>query len=219
MIAIAFWGRILTFWDRILTGIAVAVIFGSIGSFFSVTGTKIGIVLGFIIGISSKEDTNKTEEKENSTHSDNKEKTSSTKPHKSSNPSSHETKIVRCLSCKKKIRVRLPLRGNKGKCVACSTSFSIKVDEKGNLIVGKIKTENETRGHHTSIPVSEYFKILEIEPTATPKEVKAAYRKKIREYHPDRVAGLGDKLKKMADEESKTINTAYSVLKSKGLAT
>ena len=196
----------IAFWERILTGIVGAVIFGFIGSFFGGAGTKIGIMLGFIIGISSKEDANKKEEKENSTDSNNKEKSSSTKSHKSSNPSSHKTKIVRCPSCKKKIRVKLPLRGNKGKCVACSTSFSIKVDENGNLIVGKIKAENGTGSHHGSMPVSEHFKILEIEPTATPKEVKAAYRKKIREYHPDRVAGLGDKLKKMADEESKAIN-------------
>ncbi len=199
----------IAFWQRIITGIIGAAICGFIGSFFGSTGTNIGMVIGFLIGISAKEDTNKKE----------KEKPSSAKSQESSFSGSHEAKIVRCPSCKKKIRVRLPLQGNKGKCLACSNSFSIKIDKNGNLKVSNIKTKNDAGKHHGSAPVSELFKILEVETTATPQDVRAAYRKKIREYHPDRVAGLGDKLKKMANEESKEINKAYSTLKSKGLAT
>ena len=35
-------------------------------------------------------------------------------------------------------------------------------------------------------------------------------------YHPDKVSGLGEKLRKVAEEESKLINVAYQTLKSKG---
>ena len=118
----------------------------------------------------------------------------------------------------KKIRVQLPLQGSKGKCAACSSSFNIKIDEHGNLKVDRVKDENSSRYSQCPTEILHHYKVLDIEPTAKPDEVRAAYKRKIREYHPDCVSGLGEKLKKMADEESKAINGAYSVLKSKGLA-
>jgi len=50
----------------------------------------------------------------------------------------------------------------------------------------------------------------------TREQIKSAYRKKISEYHPDKVNGLGDKLKALAEEESKRINLAIEVLKKSG---
>lgn len=43
----------------------------------------------------------------------------------------------------------------------------------------------------------------------TVKAIKLAYRERMWEYHPDRVAGLGVKLRRMAEEETKRINEAY----------
>lgn len=40
-------------------------------------------------------------------------------------------------------------------------------------------------------------------------EVKRHYRDRIREYHPDKVAALGPKLRELAEAESKKINSAY----------
>lgn len=53
----------------------------------------------------------------------------------------------------------------------------------------------------------EYYSILEIEQTATPDEIKRAYKKKAMELHPDRHGG--DKSK---ETEFKKVNEAYSVL-------
>lgn len=53
----------------------------------------------------------------------------------------------------------------------------------------------------------EYYSILEIERTASPDEIKKAYRKKAMELHPDRHGG--DKAK---EAEFKKLNEAYSVL-------
>jgi len=127
-------------------------------------------------------------------------------------------RIIRCPSCKKKIRVRLPLQGKKGKCVACLSSFSISMDEHGNLKVDKETDDTESKASQGRSTIAGYFKVLGIEPSATPDEVRAAYKRKIREYHPDKVWGLGEKLKQVADAESKAINAAYTALKSKGLA-
>lgn len=57
----------------------------------------------------------------------------------------------------------------------------------------------------TEVP---WYEILNVSPNATEDEVKAAHRDKIKQYHPDRVSSLGDKLRLVAEEESKKINAA-----------
>ena len=53
---------------------------------------------------------------------------------------------------------------------------------------------------------------------ASEQEIKEAYRNKMKEYHPDKVANLGAKLRNLAEEESKEINRAYEdLLKRKGV--
>lgn len=58
-----------------------------------------------------------------------------------------------------------------------------------------------------------YYKILEIEPSASNDEVKKAYRKMARKYHPDMVSHLGDDFKNIADEKFKKVNEAYEKIK------
>lgn len=64
--------------------------------------------------------------------------------------------------------------------------------------------------------IDDCFAILELENIATSEDIKYAYRRKMKGYHPDKVAHLGEKLKKMADLETKKLNSAYSMLKDAG---
>jgi DnaJ-class molecular chaperone len=64
--------------------------------------------------------------------------------------------------------------------------------------------------------IAKCYEILEVPQNATPSEIKAAFKKKMSSYHPDKVSGLGEKLRKVAEEESKLINVAYQNLKSEG---
>jgi len=57
------------------------------------------------------------------------------------------------------------------------------------------------------------YKALEIEPNATTDEIKKAYRRMAMKYHPDKVANLGDEVKKTATDKFRTINEAYEDLK------
>ena len=59
------------------------------------------------------------------------------------------------------------------------------------------------------------YKVLEILPTATDEEVRAAYRKLVLKHHPDRVATLGEDIKRAAEENSGSINNAKDNLQSK----
>lgn len=52
------------------------------------------------------------------------------------------------------------------------------------------------------------YQVLGITPSATDEEVKAAYRKMVRKYHPDNFAG-NDTTREMANEKMQQINEAY----------
>lgn len=52
------------------------------------------------------------------------------------------------------------------------------------------------------------YKVLEIEPTATDSEVRAAYRRLALKHHPDKVAALGEDIRKAAEEKFQEINAA-----------
>jgi DnaJ like chaperone protein len=57
------------------------------------------------------------------------------------------------------------------------------------------------------------YKILEIDRGATDEEVKKAYRKLALKNHPDKVAYLGDEIRKKAQEKFQKINEAYETIK------
>ena len=58
----------------------------------------------------------------------------------------------------------------------------------------------------------DYYEILEVDPDASPVEIRRAYRKKVLASHPDRMFGVSDELKRAAEERLKEINRANEVL-------
>lgn len=54
-----------------------------------------------------------------------------------------------------------------------------------------------------------WFRILETAETSTKEEISAAYKKIIRQYHPDKVAQMGIEIREIAEFKSKQINAAY----------
>jgi len=57
------------------------------------------------------------------------------------------------------------------------------------------------------------YKILEISKTASDSEVKTAYRKMVKKYHPDKLQGLGEEHLQGAKEKFQSIQTAYEKIK------
>ncbi len=60
-----------------------------------------------------------------------------------------------------------------------------------------------------------YYAVLGLEPGAGFEAIKKAYRKLSMQYHPDKVAHLGDEFKRVAEEKMKEINAAYDYFKKK----
>jgi curved DNA-binding protein CbpA len=58
-----------------------------------------------------------------------------------------------------------------------------------------------------------YYKLLQISQQATAKEIQSAYRLRAREYHPDKLNGLGQELQNLGASKIILINEAYRVLK------
>jgi len=61
--------------------------------------------------------------------------------------------------------------------------------------------------------------ILGIAPGASAHEIQRAFRARMSEYHPDKVATLGTELRELAEAKSKDITEAHAVLVSRGSRT
>lgn len=57
------------------------------------------------------------------------------------------------------------------------------------------------------------YEVLEITPQATDEEVKRAYREMAKKHHPDKVASLGEDIRRAATEKFQKISAAYEEIK------
>ncbi len=61
----------------------------------------------------------------------------------------------------------------------------------------------------SATPSPAWFEVLGVAETACTVEIEHAYRVKISQYHPDKVAQLGEDIRQLAEAKSKEINAAY----------
>ena len=61
--------------------------------------------------------------------------------------------------------------------------------------------------------VDSAYKILGIEPNTTEDDIKKAYREMAKKYHPDKVAYLGEDVRKSAEQKLQEVNEAYEKIK------
>lgn len=59
---------------------------------------------------------------------------------------------------------------------------------------------------------SDPYAILGVERGATPEEIRAAYRRAVAQYHPDKVSHLGQELQELAHQKLLAIQQAYDYL-------
>ncbi len=77
---------------------------------------------------------------------------------------------------------------------------------------------NLRSGASSSSSLDDAYKVLGISPSATNEEVKAAYRKMALKHHPDKVAALGEDVRRAAEKKFQEINEAKDrIYKARGL--
>jgi DnaJ-domain-containing protein 1 len=69
--------------------------------------------------------------------------------------------------------------------------------------------ENETRQVD---PIEEACRVLQLNRPFTTDELRAAYRQRMSQYHPDKVSSLGPEFRELAESKSKEINRAFDLL-------
>ena len=80
----------------------------------------------------------------------------------------------------------------------------------------KIRSDRETPKYDDSCPTNihqDAYTILGVRRGDTFDEIRRAYRERMKEYHPDKVAGLGSELRELAERKAKEINMAFEELK------
>jgi len=58
----------------------------------------------------------------------------------------------------------------------------------------------------------DYYKILGVDPGASIKQIKESYIYKVNILHPDRLKGMPERVRRLAEEEIKKVNMAYEIL-------
>ena len=91
-------------------------------------------------------------------------------------------------------------------------------DELSSIIddLNKQKEEKSTKKEtytNSEMNTDRAYSILGIQATASIDEIKSAYKTKLKEYHPDRVAHLGDELKELSAKKTREIISSYEFLK------
>jgi DnaJ like chaperone protein len=80
------------------------------------------------------------------------------------------------------------------------------------------ESEVESMLHLGGKTTDDDYKVLGVSPQATDEELKKAYRKLALEHHPDRVAKLGDDVRRAAEKKFQEINAAKErIWKARGL--
>ncbi len=82
-------------------------------------------------------------------------------------------------------------------------------------IEAKYMYGRQQSGPAGAVREEQYYAVLGLENGAGFEAVKKAYRKLSMQYHPDKVAHLGDEFKSVAEEKMKEINAAYDYFKKK----
>ena len=75
--------------------------------------------------------------------------------------------------------------------------------------------EPRERPRHAQAPEDPFdpFQVLGIDSSASREEIQSAYKSRMQEYHPDKVAHLGEDLQKVAHRKTLEIQRAYEQLR------
>ncbi|MGB0580189.1 MAG: J domain-containing protein [Limisphaerales bacterium] len=125
-------------------------------------------------------------------------------------PKADKPPAFRCVGCRRKFRLRNLQGGVDFNCPMCGESYRTTADSHGHVRVERQSDEYDpTVNIEFGTDIHEAYLTLGLTPGATKDEVKQAYRRLMKEYHPDKATQLSSPERKHFEERSKRINQAY----------
>ena len=124
--------------------------------------------------------------------------------------------IFECENCRQKLKLSLREETIQYRCPDCHTPFSASFRNGVlSVVFSKIPPSGMSKGEEDGAPLTldEAYKLFEAN-EGTPWEIiEKTRRRLIQQYHPDKVAALGPKLRDVAATEGKRINVAFDMLR------
>jgi len=87
--------------------------------------------------------------------------------------------------------------------------------ERGPSDGSSSRSSRDTRRDGSASSGEDAYQVLGVDRTASQEAIRAAYRSRMKEYHPDKVAHLGSELQDLAHAKSQQIERAYRRLRRK----
>jgi len=118
-----------------------------------------------------------------------------------------------CAGCGRKLRVRITLVGMGIRCPRCRTKYRSVQDGHGRIrLEREVRREQRqpaaARSNHEPSP----YEVLGVPRGASIREIKRAYRRLMKQHHPDVVTQQDSERRQIAEERAKEINVAYETL-------
>jgi DnaJ-domain-containing protein 1 len=141
---------------------------------------------------------------------------------KESSHNNHKDTVIECQACNQKLRIKLSQESAEYSCPSCNSKFQCSFSE-GVLSVIFVKpasnnSKDDSDNQSLEITLNDAYKLFDANASSPWELIELTRRRLIQQYHPDKVASLGPKLKLLAETEGKRINIAYDLLrKEKGL--
>ncbi len=131
--------------------------------------------------------------------------------------------VMTCVFCPTELR--LPLTEGRYRCPTCQMCYALKLLSRSPLIYLIAQTEPAKTSYQPPPPkkekqkmpppeVQSAFLVLDLTSNSTLIEARANYRKMIQSCHPDKVSHLDRDIKAAAEQKTKKLNEAISVITS-----
>jgi hypothetical protein len=130
-------------------------------------------------------------------------------------------KVISCQNCGQGLRIELSQAKRQQYCPSCKATFTTTYLD-GVLSVVFESAKRETGKSPNEPPLNltlgDAYILFGADKTTAWEEIELTRRRLIQQYHPDKVAALGPKLREVAEVEAKRINIAADMIrKDRGL--
>lgn len=123
--------------------------------------------------------------------------------------------VFSCVDCGQQLLIPIYSTRKLLECPSCHAQYTVWKDHDGVVHLENHHSDGQRKTYISfgkKATTFSPYEVLNLRPGCTLSEIRAAYRARMREYHPDKVATLGKDLRDLAELKAKEVNDAYHSL-------